>query len=144
MIRVRVEGLRELQAALAELPRATSKNIQRRVLKKRAQPIADAARERAPVDEGQLRDSIAVSAKLSKRQRRLHRKFGPDDVEMFVGAGALPQAHLQEFGENGTPFMRPAWEAHKRGVLDGIQADLWTEIQKAAARRARKAARLGR
>ena len=57
-------------------------------------------------------------------------------------AGPLPQAHLQEFGTKDQPpqpFMRPAWDAEKRGVLEGIKDDLWAEIKKAAARLAKKA-----
>ena len=141
---VKVEGLRELQTALRELPNATAKNVMRRVLKNRAQPIADAARARVPVAHGDLKNSIAVSTKLSRRQRGKHRKTDKNDIEMFVGPGTHPQAHMQEFGtfkEPAQPFMRPAWDAEKMGVLDGIKDDLWTEIEKAANRLAKKAAK---
>jgi HK97 gp10 family phage protein len=142
--RIKVEGLKEVQAALHELPKATAKNVIRRVLKSRGEPIADAARSRVPVDQGDLKRSIAVSTKLTRRQRGKHKKFGPNDVEVFVGPGAHPQAHMQEFGtskEPAQPFMRPAWDQTRMDVLDGIAADLWTEIEKAVARRARKAAK---
>lgn len=150
---VRVDGLKELEAALKELPRATGKSVLRRVLKKRAEPIADAMRSKAPVDiegGGQLRDSVGVSTKLSKRQRGLHRKAFKNDkasVEMFVGAGPLPQAHLTEFGgPNNSPvgWARSSWDAGKAELLDGLKADLWAEVEKAAARHARKMARLAR
>ena len=147
---VKVEGLRELEAALKELPRSTGKAALRRALKKAAKPIADAAAARAPVDEGHLRDSIGVGTKLTRRQRSLHRKMFRNDraaVEMFVGAGGLAQAITQEFGtfkEPPQPFMRPAWDAGKNALLDGIKDDLWGEIQKAAQRHARKMARLAR
>lgn len=143
--KIRVEGLRETQRALHKLPKATAKNILRRILMKRGKPIAEAAKERVPVDEGVLKESIAVSPKLSYRQRKKHRKAHPDDVEVFVGAGRNPQAHLQEFGTSkapAQPFLRPAWDANKNGVLKGIKDDLWMEIKKAAARLARKAARI--
>lgn len=147
---VRVEGLRELEKALSELPKSTGKATLRRVLRARAQPIAEAARAKAPVhavDGGELRDSIAVSTRLSRRQSRLHRRMFKDDraaVEMFVGAGPLPSAHTQEFGTVNhppQPFMRPAWDETKDGVLDGIKGDLWAEIRKSAERLARKRAR---
>jgi HK97 gp10 family phage protein len=143
---VHVEGLRELEAALSELPRATGKNVVRRVLLKRAQPVADQMRSAAPREFGNLQTSIGVSTKLSNRQKRQHRKMKAD-VEVFIGAGALPQAHLQEFGtfkEPPQPFARPAWDASKNSVLDGIGKDLWAEIEKAAARLARKTARLAK
>lgn len=145
---VHVEGLRELERALELLPRSTGKAALRRVLKKAAQPVADAAASNAPVDEGALRDSIGVGTKLTRRQRGVHRKMFKDDkasVEMFVGAGGLPQAITQEFGtvdHSPQPFMRPAWDVEKNGVLESIKDDLWAEIQKAAHRHARKMARL--
>jgi HK97 gp10 family phage protein len=145
---VRIEGLRELDRALGELPKSVGKSVARKVLKKRGKPIADAAKAKAPVDPdggGQLRDSIGVSTKLSPRQRRLQRKIGRDDVEMFVGAGPLAHAHLNEFGLGNNPprpFMRPAWDERRRGVIDGIGDDLWKEIDKAAKRQAARAARL--
>ncbi|WP_268890732.1 HK97-gp10 family putative phage morphogenesis protein [Mesorhizobium xinjiangense] len=149
--RVKIDGLKELERALAELPKATGKNVLRRTLRKAAQPVADAMRDKAPDDPNtggnDLRSSIAVSTKLSKRQKSQHRKMFKSDkasVEIFVGAGPLPQAHLQEFGapQHGPQsFARPAWDANKRQVLDTIKDDLGEEIVKAAKRLAKKAAK---
>jgi HK97 gp10 family phage protein len=149
---VRIEGLQELEAALGELPKATGRNVLRRVLLKRAEPIADAMRARAPDDPAtggnDLKSSIGVGTRLSKRQAGLHRKAFKDDkaaAEVFVGAGPVPHAHLQEFGtvnHGPQPFARPAWDAGQATVLDGIKDDLWAEIKKAADRLARKTARL--
>lgn len=142
---VRIEGLRQVEAALANLPKATGKAVLRRVLKRRAQPVADEMEARAPRAEGVLAASAAVSTKLTKRQKAAHRKMFRSDkaaVEMFAGVGGLPQAHAQEFGtahHNPQPFARPAWDATKDGVLDGITDDLWQEINKSAARLAKKA-----
>ena len=144
-VRVKIEGLREVQEALKKLPKkATAKNVMRRVLKKRAQPFADTARDLVPVDKGALKDSIGVSTVLAKSQRRGFKKEGRDDVVVFVGAGPHPQASLQEFGTKdfrAQPYMRPAWDKHKNQTLDGIVGDMWDEIEKAAARAARKAAK---
>jgi HK97 gp10 family phage protein len=136
--------LREVHVALRKLPDATAKNIIRRILKRRGERIAKRARDLAPKDQGHLIESIRVGTKLSKRQRRSHKKFGPDDIEVFIGPGPDPAAHLQEFGSSrhgAQPFMRPAWDAEKRNALDGIGDDLWAEIRKAAERAARKAAK---
>ena len=150
---VKIEGLRELEVALAELPKATGKNVLRRVLRKRAQPIADVARSMAPDDPAtggnDLRSSIGVGTRLSPRQRALHRKAVKDDrafAEMFVGAGPLPHSHMQEFGtvhHGPQPFMRPAWDGGKAATLDGIADDLWSEIDKSARRLAKKRAKAG-
>lgn len=154
--RVKVEGLKEVRAALMELPKATAKNVMRRVLKKRAAPIVEAARRRVPVDQGDLRESIVASTRLTRRQRGKHKKDGPNDVEIFIGPDSRPQAHWVEFGTEGRkqrktgkdvgrvimePYMRPAWDAERMGVLDGIREDMWEEIEKAVSRRARKAAK---
>lgn len=147
--RVKVEGLKELDKALAELPKSTGKAVLRRVLKKAGQPMADTAERLAPEHDGHLKRSIGVSTKLTKRQKKEHRKMFRSDkasVEMFVGAGGLPQAHIQEFGSEKIltpqPFMRPAWDQHQDEALNIIKSSLGDEITKAAARRARKAARL--
>jgi len=143
-------GLKELDAALGELPKATGKNILRRVLRKAGQPIADEARQLAPRDTGELLRSIGVGTQLTRRQRAQHRRMFRDDrasVEMFVGPGGLAQAVTQEFGtykEPAQPFMRPAWDANKMKALGTIKLELEAEIDKAAKRMARKAARAAR
>lgn len=146
-MKVRIEGLREVDKALAELPKATGKAVLRRVLKQRAQPIADAMETGAPKDTGRLARSAGVSTKLNKTQRAKHRKMFKSDrasVEMFVGVAGLAQATMQEFGTVNhppQPFARPAWDAGKEGLLDGIADDLGTEIDKAAKRLAKRRAR---
>ena len=144
-----IEGLRELDIALGELPKTVAKNTLVRVGKKRMQPTAEAMRAKA-TGGNDLRSSIAVSTKLSPRQAALHRreiKSGAAEkqfAEVFTGAGPLPQAHLTEYGSvNNAPvgWGRSAWDETKGGVLPGIGADLWDEIQKSAARQAKRAAR---
>lgn len=145
---VRIDGLKELDAALAELPRATGKNVLRRVGIRALAPIVADAKDRVPVDEGDLRDSLKVTTRLSKRQQRMNAKAvaeGKASVNLFAGAAALPHAHLVEFGTVNMapqPFMRPAWDANKDRVLQLIKDELGGEIEKAAARLARKQARL--
>lgn len=139
----KLDGLKELERALGELPKATGKAVLRRVLKQAGEPIARAARARAPRDHGDLVESIDVSTKLSRRQRARHVK--KSTVEMFVGPGPHPQAITQEFGtwfHAPQPFMRPAWDEQKMTALDITGTMLGVEIDKAAKRAARKAARL--
>jgi len=61
---LKVEGLRELDAALGQLTRATARGVLRRVLVKAGQPIATAASALAPIDTGELAGSIEVSSKI--------------------------------------------------------------------------------
>lgn len=143
-VRVKVEGLKEIRAALHELPKATAKNTMRRVLRTVAQPIADTAQQNAPVDTGYLKRSIAVSTKLSKNARKGRQKLSASGVEMFIGPSAAPRAIMQEFGTSNAapqPFLRPAWDANKGDILPQIGELMWKEISAAAARRARKLAR---
>lgn len=146
---VRIEGLRELDKALGELSRSAGKGVLRRVIRETAEPMARAARTGAPVDDGHLVESIGISSRLSRRQAGAHRKMFPTDrasVEMFMGPGPHPQGHLREFGGDGAPphpYMRPAWDAHKRSTINGIAASLKFEIFAAAARAARRNARKG-
>ena len=140
----RIEGLKETQDALRELPDATAKNVLRRIMKARLEPIAADAESKAPVRRGKLKKSVNVGSKLSRRQRSRHRKVHPDDVEMFAGPGPLPQAHLQEFGtrhHRAQAYLVPAWERHADALLANLREDLWAEISKAADRLAAKARR---
>jgi HK97 gp10 family phage protein len=151
--KVTVSGLREFDRALGELPKATGKAVLRRALLKAGKPMAEDMRAKAPDDPltggNDLRSSIAVGTKLSPRQARLHRRMFRDDrasAEVFVGAGPIPHAHLQEFGtvnHGPQPFARPAWDAGKGRALDTIGRELGGEITKAAARLARKRAKAG-
>ena len=138
-VTVKIEGLREVDAALGQLGKATGRNVMRRVAIKRLQPIADEMKANAPVDQSDLRDSIIVTTKNPKRNRKR------SEVEAHAGPGRHPQAHLQEFGtahHAPQPFARPAWDGGKDALLEGIADDFWAEIEKAAARQAKKAARL--
>lgn len=145
---VRIDGLKELDEALAQLPRATSKNVLRRIGIRSLAPVISAAKANVPVYRGDLKESLKVTTKLSKRQQRENAKAvadGKASVQLYAGAAALPHAHLVEFGTATMPpqpFMRPAWDSNKDEVLAIIKNELGDEITKAAARLARKAARL--
>lgn len=141
--RFRIDGLRETERALSELPRATAKNVTRRVLRRRAQPIERAAAANAPTLSGALKEDVKTGTKLSRRQAAMNRRLGRSEVEVHVGV-ADPAGVQTEFGnehQEAQPWLRPAWDANWRGVLDGIADDLWDETRKAADRLARKAAR---
>lgn len=152
MARTHIEGLRELDRALGELPKAVAKNTLVRVGKRRLQPVADAANGYAPDDPatpGGLSKSFVVGTKLTKRQATLQRKaVRKGEAEKYfaeIYAGTTDPAGVQqEFGNvNHGPqaSLRPAWDENKDGLLPGIGKDLWDEIQKSAARVAKRAAR---
>lgn len=138
-----------MDAALGEFTKATAKNILIRVGVEALEPVAEEMRAKAPVQEGgnaDLRDSIAVSPKLNKRQKKLNRR--PSTVEVYAGpagdgaASAPPQGVQQEFGNENhgpQPFGRPAFDSRHREVLDGVKDGLGVQIEKARQRAARRA-----
>jgi HK97 gp10 family phage protein len=146
---VQLKGFRELEAALSELPKATGKNVLRRVARGALEPIADRARSLAPKDKGDLAGSIVVSEKRTRRVNRFNRFDKQTGLEMAMGpssgGGVLNYATWAEFGRDGqraTSYMRSSWDAGKRAALEFVILNLGREIDKAATRLAKKSARL--
>lgn len=142
MAAFKLEGHPDLDRLLGELPKATARNTIQRVLKKRAEPVQDVWQHTAPRRTGQLEHSIIVgpSSKLTPRQRKDAKKEGAHFAEIHIGTSD-PAGQQQEFGNVNHPAQpsgRPAWSATQSGVLSGIGEDFWNEIQKTAARRARR------
>ena len=148
-----MEGLRALEAALADLPKATGKAVLRRVATRALQPVAATAADLAPIDAdpantpkrppGTLKRSYVVGTRLNKRQARMARKLGKSAVEVYAGTND-PAGIQTEFGnahQGAQPHLRPAWDQHQDDVLATVATELGGEIDKAAARLARKAAR---
>ena len=141
----KVEGLRELDRALGELPKATGKNVLRRTLTEAGWPMADRYAGTVRRAFGDLAESTTVGTKLSRAQRSAHKK--QSTVEVFVGPGPMVQAITEEFGTLDQPpqgAMRAAWDAEKRPALDAIASGLAAEIEKARKRIAKKAMRAAR
>ncbi len=166
---VRIEGLKELEAALKELPKATGKNVIRRALTKAAQPMADEAEAKIRVKK--VKDPIAVSkikfsgGEAGKRAfaealargasraeagqaARSANAESDDDPKITSGILVLGPTKRAFYGfEFGTvkqapqPFMRPAWDDNKNDAVGIIAEQLKIEIDKAVARIAKKALR---
>lgn len=155
--KMKLTGARELEAALRELPKRIGKAAIKRALMKAAAPIEQDAKARAAGTKPALGErGVSVSTKLSRRQKR-GRRVDKNTVEVFIGAHSARRglAHLIEFGTGprrhksgkstgsmpARPFMRPAWESGKRQALNTIGAELWTEVEKAAKRLAKRRAK---
>lgn len=141
-----VEGLADLNQALAELPKATERNVLQRALKKGGERVRDAWAPKVPVLTGHYEHSIVVgpSSKLTPRQKRDAKADGKHFAEMHVGT-ADPAGQQLEFGNvnmAAEPSARPAWDDTQEAVLGDIAKDIGDEIEKARARLARKAERL--
>jgi HK97 gp10 family phage protein len=140
----KVEGLKECEEALKALPLATSKNVLRRALTHAAEPVVKSAQQRVEKRTRRLEQSITVGTKLTRRQRKAaaETKTG---VEVYVGAGPLPHAHMLEFGtahQAPEPFLRPAVDANGKLIIETFRDDVRAEIAKAVQRLERKAARI--
>ena len=162
---ISVSGLRELQQALEEmnLSKATTRNVLRRSLLQVAEMMVTAAQANAPVNTGWLRDDIEAGTKLSGAQAKSAREEAgtqaqaqagggfrsakSDTLWVYVGPRTTAKAIVQEFGSRDQPahpYMRPAWDQTNRDMATGIKDALAAQIEKAAQRAARKAARAGK
>jgi len=144
---IKMEGLKDLDRALGELPKTTAKATLRRVAVKALQPFDKAWRANAAQNRltGALDSSGGVGTKLTRRQAQQQKKTEDKAfVEVFAGPND-PAAVPNEFGtvdQAPRPFMRPAWDATMGETLQIVADELGGEIEKSAKRVARKAARL--
>ena len=150
-VTVKFEGGCELDAALgalaAEYGKPAGKAVLRRVADKALQPMAETARQLAPDDPAtqgnDLKASISVGGKLTKRQASIARR---DQDKAFVTRymGTADPAGVQnEFGnvhQAPQPFMRPAFDQHAEGTIRRVGDELGPEIEKTAARLAKRRA----
>lgn len=153
-MQVKTSGFRELNANLGEMKKGAAKGALRRAIATSLKPIQSTAQRLAPVDDGQLRDSIVISPTLSKNARGKSanvrqadggfRAAAKTSVTVYVGTtnrNGVPR----EFGSMRSPahpFMRPAWDMGRAQLLDDVKGNLADEINKTIARaekRARKA-----
>lgn len=152
---IKLDGFRELESMLKDLKPVTAKGVARRSQKKVLAPIAEAAQRMGPKHRDGSPFNVAVKARSARDLLADGINPKPGEVFMFAGPVNEPLAHLFE---NGTvervqsttgrstgrmmmqPFMRPAWDQHKNGLLDRLRDVLKIEIDKSLARAARKAA----
>jgi len=161
-----ISGVDDLKAAFREMPKATQRAVLRRILTRPANRIAEGMRSKVSVFQGHLKRSIKVmyssdAAAAGKRAfaevmsaggsrgdareaARAAAAAEGGNFTVLIGPGRDPAAHMEEFGSvhnKPHPFARPAWDAEKDKLIPAISDDLWTEIEKTARRRARRAAR---
>ena len=113
---MRLEGGDELRRALREFPAAVEKGA-KRGMKTGVIRVQRSAREKAPVDTGRLRASIAYAVESMA-----------GGVKGIVGS-AVHYAPIQEFGTaeiRAQPYLRPAAEEN----LDRMMGDIKREINR--------------
>lgn len=138
-----VTGFDQLYAQLTEnLPKATQRAVLQRAGKAAMKPMMDRIEETAPERTGQTRDSVRMTVNFLRATSRLGAA-----IRVQIGIGNR-KVFWPRFAENGTvheparPFVRPAFDNGVGGVLGLLKAAIGGEIGKAAARRAKRLARL--
>lgn len=188
---LKIEGLKDLELALTELPKSTARRVLQRAAMAALEPMRQAAVRLAPDDPrtpppNDLKSSIATSTRQASSRGTIRTYEGESRVYVFMGPGfskgmtreqsadLATYSMAQEFGAKphsiakgsgsktkrrlidrlrgrpaklhpghaAHPYMRPAFDAHYRGALDSVRQALSTELEKAAQRLAKKAARL--
>lgn len=147
-IKLKVTGFRELERALAEeLPKATARAAMLRTAKKVMEPVREGMERRAPELTGTLSEGMKTQVVKAKRQSRarFERSSG---VSVNTGPTTARQEGgnpaWQEFGTEkmpAHPYARPTADAEGPGVIEAVREELTSQIDKAKARIAKRAAR---
>lgn len=141
---IKLEGFRELDKALGELPKTTAKNTLVRTLKKAAVPVRDAAQENAPKETGDLEHHITIGTRLTRSQARDNRER-KSFAEVYIGTN-LSRGMFTNFGtfkDAAQLWFDRAWASTQGEALTIISTDLGKEIERSAARLAKKRAKAG-
>lgn len=124
-------GDKALDRNLRQLIRNVSDETLENALLKAAAPLVSTIKVRTHSKSGALRRSVNASTELSPRQKSLHSPIDP--VEVFVGYGPLPYAHMYEFGtshQRAFPTLRPAWEQGKLPLFNRLVAILKSAVMR--------------
>lgn len=123
-VRVKVEGLKELDAALGELSKGAAKGALRRALIKAAEPMRAAAERNAPKLTGDLQSSIIVTSKIDNRAGKA------EYAAVMRGGGTKAQAvgalrdarRAKGIGESfAEAYLGPAKGAKRRAIKAVVQ-----------------------
>lgn len=154
-----LKGMDGLHAALMDLGAKTAVSALRAAGRKSFRPVLEAARARAPVDTGVLRDSIVIGSQkldgdesgagvvavgLRVKKTKNTRTKGARGAAAgllrsapLIGGGAKRDASWRwHFVEKGTvnmaarPFLRPALDGQAQTVVDNLATELRAQIEK--------------
>lgn len=156
-ITVKTSGFKELERALAEeLPKATGKAVLRRTAINSMKRIEDRMADLAPFDANDrdgdgrhLRETMTTKVVKAKRARGSVRFASQGGITVATGPAPTGRRARRNAGfqERGTvkmpaqPYARPAADAEGMAVIDDVKTELASQIDKAKARIARKAAK---
>jgi HK97 gp10 family phage protein len=130
-MKVNVTGLKELEDVLKTLPRRVGRAALVRAGLDALEPMARQARANAPVDEGELRESIdvgatAVTDDVGKFAYRLVKGGGGTDAEALAAMRDARRANRSNL-TGVTLYMGPAAAADKNEAIKAIAQEFGTE-----------------
>lgn len=140
---IQLVGVEELLKALKELPDDVQKKVVQNALVEASQPVLDDMEANAPKRTGIGKLSFAITTKLNKSQYRLAKKLGKYETAIYLGPTLhVGWLYLREFGsrirggtrhytgsEAAKPFVRPAFDAGWKGIIERFGAILGVEIK---------------
>lgn len=153
----KIQGLKEVQAALKALPVAMQRQAEAAVLRGGGKVIADKAKANCTaVDQGDLKKSIAFNVKRFRGSYSA--RVGPRaGIKKQVGTysrgkkagqarykNPVKYSHLIEFGtahSAAKPFLRPAMESSRNEVVSAMLSSYRKHLDKIAKRVAKRRAK---
>lgn len=130
-------GLASFQSRMRAIPKAALDAV-KPVLMREAQKMAGTMEMLAPVDEGDLKGSIAVTgpgtATPPYSQPGGSMVVPENQVAITVGSSDVRYPHLQEFGTTfhaAQPFFWPAFRLHRKKATAAIKRGIGAAIRKA-------------
>jgi len=136
-VRTELKGFAEVRESLAEFSKTVARNVARRALMQAAEIIGDAAQQAAPVSTDP-RNPTPGSLKASKdiKRGKAGREMATVAV-IFDDVAAVPT----EYGTTkmaARPWFRPAADASEARAIAAFASALTDEVEKAAAKAAKK------
>lgn len=130
------EGLASFQRRMKAIPQAVREGVKPSLIAA-AEIVADAMRALAPVDEGDLRGSIAVTGPLENTppysQPGGAAMVSENAAAVTVGNSNVRYPHLQEYGTKhaaAQPFFWPGFRLTRKKAMIRIKTGLSRAIRK--------------
>lgn len=145
-MKIKVEGLAELDQSIAELKKATGKSAVRKALRESLEPLRSKMATLAPRDTGMTEDNIVIAARKKSGRSKKAKAEGRNNVTLYVGPATkvTVRAQMQEFGtykDPAQPFVRPAWDTEGPGIpalfADNLRPILAKAVKRTRARAAK-------
>ena len=141
----RVQGLKEIEAALLDLEVSVVKTLTRKGLKAAIEPVYADALASVPVHDGALKKSVRMQTSEAAAFKKTSTAFMEASVSM--GGKHAPHAINVEYGtqfQKEQPILRKAHAQNVHKSLNLFKTTMTDGIEKVRAKHARKAARLAK